>query len=265
MQVDNAIAANHHRRRVAAIAVAAVLGFASSAPMAANIDSGPVSLSVPNIVGGIYIGPAGGPACAVNSNIIVDGGFEANTDAGTNPNWDSTSTAFGNSLCTLTGGCSTIGGGTAAPHAGNGWGWFDGSGDGAAAEVGTASQTVTLPAGATASLSFFQRFGLVTAPTSSVMTVTVDGIVVQTINEPAVADAAYIQRTVDLSAFATGTPRLLSFNYSRPAGTSFSDNATVDDVALAITACPGATPPPVLQGAKSRKTHGATIFDLPLP
>jgi len=235
MQVDHAIAASHHRRRAAAIAIASVLGFTSSAPVAA--------------------------ACAVTPNIIVDGGFEANTDTGTNPNWASTSTAFGNALCTMPG-CGL----GAPPNNGNGWVWFDGTGSGVAAEVGTASQSVTLPVGATASLTYFQHFGAVTAPASSVMTVTVDGTVVQTINEPAVADASYIQRMVDLSAFATGTPRLLSFNYSRPAGTSFSDNATVDDVALAITACPGATPPPVLQGAKSRKVHGgAGTFDLPLP
>ena len=41
------------------------------------------------------------PSCAVNPNIIVDGGFEANTDSFTNPNWASTSTAFGSALCTV--------------------------------------------------------------------------------------------------------------------------------------------------------------------
>ena len=64
-----------------------------------------------------------------------------------------------------------------------------------------------------------------------------DGTVVQTITEPAAAESAYTLRTVDLSAFATGTPRLLRFSYNRPAGTTGSDNFLIDDVALATT-CP---------------------------
>jgi hypothetical protein len=69
------------------------------------------------------------------------------------------------------------------------------------------------------------------------MTVSVDGTVVQTINEPATAEAAYSLRTVDLSAFANGQPRLLRFSYNRPAGTTSGDSFLIDDVALA-TSCP---------------------------
>ncbi len=176
-------------------------------------------------------------ACAPNANIIVDGGFEANTDVGTNPNWTSTSTLFGSSLCTVAG-CG-IGGGSATPRAGNGWVWFDGTGSGGAAEAGTAVQTRTIPVG-TATLSYFLRIGAVTAPSTSTLIVRVDGTAVQTITEPAAAEAAYTQRTVDISAFADGGSHAISFNYSRPAGTTGSDNFTIDDVTLS-TACPTAT------------------------
>src|SRR4029434_8699733 len=100
-----------------------------------------------------------------------------------------------------------------------------------ASETATAQQTRTLPAGATVSLSYWERFGAVTPPTSSAMTVKVDSSVVQTIAEPPSADAGYIQRTVDLSAYANGAARAISFNYFRPSGTTGSDNTTIDDVA----------------------------------
>ena len=143
----------------------------------------------------------------------------------------STSSAFGTSLC-LIAGCGT---GT-PPRTGNGWIWFDGATSGAAAEIGTARQTITIQPGQSATLTYYFRASGVTAPSNSALTVSVDGTVVQTINEPAVAESAYTLQTVDLSAFANGAPRLLSFNYSRPAGTTGSDNFLIDDVTLA-TAC----------------------------
>ncbi len=127
-----------------------------------------------------------------------------------------------------------------APRTGNGWVWFDGANSGAAAETGTARQTITIQPGRSATLSYYLRATRVTAPSSTVLTVTVDGTVVQTINEPAVAEAAYTLRTIDLSAFANGAPRVLSFNYSRPAGTSGSDDFLIDDVTLS-TACVAVT------------------------
>ncbi len=89
-----------------------------------------------------------------------------------------------------------------------------------------------------ATLIYFLRIETVAAPSNSVLTVTVDGTIVQTITEPAAAEPGYTLRTVDLSAFANGVPRLLSFNYNRPAGTSGSDNFLIDDVTLATTCAP---------------------------
>ena len=174
------------------------------------------------------------PTCTPVANILADPGFEATTVAGTNPNWASTSTNFGSSLCTLACGVS------APPRTGNAWIWFDGANSGVNAEVGTVQQTFTIPQGRTGMLSYYMRISRVSAPSNSVMTVSVDGTVVQTINEPAAAEPAYTLRSVDLSAFANGQPRLLRFSYNRPAGTSDSDDFVIDDVALATT-CPAAT------------------------
>jgi len=120
--------------------------------------------------------------------------------------------------------------------------WFDGS-NSTAAEAGTATQTVTIPAGA-ATLSYYLRIGSVTAPSNSTLVVRVDGTAVQTITEPAVAEIAYTQRTVDISAFANGASHIISFNYSRPAATTGSDSFTVDDVSLSTACSVGPTPTP---------------------
>jgi subtilisin-like proprotein convertase family protein len=160
--------------------------------------------------------------------MIRDGGFERTAANGSNPDWGTTSTTFGTSLCTLDCGTSAA----VTPRGGSGWVWFDGATSGAAAEQGTVSQTVTIAPGSTATLTFYMKIAVVRAPTSSVMTVTVDGTVVQTFQEPATAETAYTLRTIDLTPFANGQPRLLSFNYSRPAGATGSDSFLIDDVEL---------------------------------
>jgi hypothetical protein len=55
MRLDNAILKNCLRRHAAAMAIASTLCIASSAPMAAVIDSGPVNLPVPVTIAGIYL------------------------------------------------------------------------------------------------------------------------------------------------------------------------------------------------------------------
>jgi len=55
MRFDNAIRKNHLRRHAAAMAIASTLCIASTVPMAAVIDSGPVNLPVPVTIAGIYL------------------------------------------------------------------------------------------------------------------------------------------------------------------------------------------------------------------
>lgn len=154
----------------------------------------------------------------------------------TNPNWGSTSTAFGSSLCTVAG-CG------AGARTGNGYVLFDGSANGSPSETATVTQSVNIPSGSVATLSYFLRPVSVSAPSSTTLTVSVDGVVVQTINEPGSASADYAQLSTDLTAFAGGN-RTITFTYNRPAGAS-SDEFLLDDVALA-TSC--GTPPVTVSG-----------------
>lgn len=171
--------------------------------------------------------PTPTPACLPNANVLQDGGFEANS-AFANPSWTSVSTS-GSALCSGAG-CG-IG---AVPRTGNGFIGFDGVSFGASAYTASVQQTVVIPAGSNAVLSYYMKAAMLTAPANSTLTVTMSGTIVQTINEPAVADNDYVLRFVDLSAFADGVPRTLSFNYTRPAGTSGNDVFTIDDAALGL-------------------------------
>ena len=179
--------------------------------------------------------PTPTPGCVQNANIVQDGGFEETTFDETtetlvNPRWTSSSTLYDTSICSIEG-CGTA----EPPRTGDNWVWFDGTGS-VDAESGIVRQKISIPLGSTATLSYYLRVAEVTAPSTSKLTVTIDGTVVQTINEPAAAESAYRLRTVDLSAFANGQPRLLSFNYDRPAGTTGSDSFLIDDVTLS-TSC----------------------------
>ncbi|MBK6586760.1 MAG: carboxypeptidase regulatory-like domain-containing protein [Acidobacteria bacterium] len=171
--------------------------------------------------------PTPTPACLPNANALQDGGFES-TNAFVNPSWTSVSTT-GSTLCSGAG-CGL----GAVPRTGAGFIRFDGLSDGSSAYTASVQQTVVIPVGSNAVLRYYLKAGMLTAPANSAVTISLGGTVVQTINEPAVADNDYVLRFVDLSAFADGVPRTLSFNYTRPAGTSGSDVVMIDDAALGI-------------------------------
>ncbi len=176
--------------------------------------------------------PAVTPTPTPVPGAFQDGGFEQNTGTTviTNPFWSSTSTAFTTSLCT-TAACGN-GAGTAGQRTGNGWVWFDGASDTAtAAETGTAQQSFIIPVGAT-QLSYYLRIGRTNAPNSSTLTVSVDGAVLQTINEPAVPETAYTERRVNIGAYANGASHTILFTYNRPSANG--DSFTIDDVSLIL-------------------------------
>jgi hypothetical protein len=172
--------------------------------------------------------PSTGNENTVVLSYVADPGFDLTVPPGLNPNWNSTSTQFATSLCTIA--ICGNGNGTAGPRLGSGWVWFDGTGL-STAENATASQTIVFPAGGVATLTYYLRIGFVSAPSDSVLVVRIDDTVMQTITEPATAEPAYALRTVDVSAFADGASHVLRFEYARPA-TGPSDNFTVDDVYL---------------------------------
>jgi N-acetylneuraminic acid mutarotase len=173
--------------------------------------------------------------CAGGSDVIVDGGFE--NGGIPSSTWDpETSTNFGTPLCDFAS-CGN-GGGASPPRSGLIWAWFGGI---AAVETATLGQTVTIPSGGPATLHFWMRVGTVTAPFTDVMNVRVDGAIVQSYPEPAVAETDYTERVIDLTAFANGASHALLFEYIGP--TTGTGSYVIDDVSLiAGGACPSATP-----------------------
>jgi len=170
---------------------------------------------------------------------LQDSGFEA-TDPTTlvNPFWTSTSTQVGTSLCSLAL-CGT-GGGSAGPRNGSFWAWFGGVNG---PEVGTVSQTLTIPSG-TATLNYYLRVGAVSAPFTDVLNVKVDGTVVQSLTEPSASEASYALRSVNLNAYANGGQHTISIEYVSPTGGGVA-NFNVDDVTLAVA------PPPANSSASN--------------
>jgi len=137
-------------------------------------------------------GPTPTPTCTP-ANILVDPSIEASTPQGTvqitNPNWPSTSTNFSSSICS-TAFCGSAGG-TSVPRTGTYFAWFGGT---SAAETGSIQQTIVIPTGATPILRYWLRISSVATPFNATLVVRVDGNIVQTITEPATAEAAYTQR-----------------------------------------------------------------------
>ncbi len=186
------------------------------------------------------------------AQLILDPGFEAGDPW---PSWTTqSSTNFDTPLCDV-GLCGT-GNGTAPPFAGSNWAWFGGID---APETATLGQSITIPSGVTATLTFQLRIGEVATPFTDTLTVKMDGMTLTTFTEPAVAEAAYTLRTFDVSAFANGASHTLLFTYVGP--TTGICNMTVDDVFLNTSG--GA---PTVSSAVSRKTHGGVgAFDVDLP
>jgi hypothetical protein len=201
------------------IAIAStVLWLNTTARMQSNVD--PAARTRHTIP--INLAPVPG---APTAQLIVDGGFE--TGGIPNTFWNpETSTNFGTPICDVPS-CGT-GGGASPPRAGAFWAWFGGI---PAPETATLGQTVTFPAGDTiANLSFYMRIGTVSSPFTDVLNVRVDGIIVATFPEPAVAEGAYTQRLINLNAFANGAAHAILFEYIGL--TSGTGSYVIDDVEL---------------------------------
>ena len=173
-----------------------------------------------------YAADAQTPTCTP-TNIISDGGFEAGGIPSTIWNDPQTSTNFGTPLCSEAT-CGT-GSGAAPPRSGLIWAWFGGI---PLPETSTLGQDVSIPAGVPASLHFWMRIGTVTAPFTDVLNVKIDNAVVQSYPEPAVAETAYTERVIDLTAFANGSVHNIQFEYIGPS--SGTGSYVVDDVSLEI-------------------------------
>ena len=158
------------------------------------------------------------------ANVVQDGSFEAGTP---NPFWTEASTNYGTPLCTVAG-CGT-GTGT-GPRTGDWWAWFGGS---SSAEAASVSQSVTIPAGGVATLTFWTE-QMVCSPAGAAdyLEVLVDGtqLWLTTAADPACGVLGYRQITLDLGAYADGGAHTVTFN-SVTIGSGIS-NFFVDDVTL---------------------------------
>ncbi|HEX7770167.1 MAG TPA: hypothetical protein VF422_09070, partial [Dokdonella sp.] len=177
--------------------------------------------------------------------LLQDTSFEASLTGGP---WTSTSTNFGTGLCDEAS-CGT-GGGSAVPHTGNVWVWMGGT---TAAETTTASQSVVIPAGSERHLNYWLFVGAL-GGAGAELSINVDGTTVDTVAEPAVVDAGYSQRTVDLSSFADGASHTIEFSLNAPASAEVS-NFSLDDVTLECEpSVTGAVPLPLgpVGGSRAR-------------
>ncbi|MEZ4767464.1 MAG: proprotein convertase P-domain-containing protein [Caldilineales bacterium] len=161
---------------------------------------------------------------AAMAEVVQDGSFEAGTP---NPFWNEFSTNFGTPLCDALS-CGT-GGGTAGPLTGAWWAWFGGI---AAYENGNVSQSVTIPSGGTATLSFWVWNGTCSGDSADYLAALIDGTELwrTTGAAPECGALGYREVTVDVSAYADDGAHLLEFS-SEVFGTT-TTNFSLDDVSL---------------------------------
>jgi hypothetical protein len=172
--------------------------------------------------------PTPTPSCPV-IDLFTDNTFEAGYPW---PAWSlQGSTNFGTPLCNVL----ICGSSNAAtgPFGGTNWAWFGGV-DGIS-ESSYLGRTVNIPLNRPATLTFQLKAGEVSAPFTDVLNVRVDNDIVASFAEPAIPDAAYSLRTVDLTGFANGAFHTIGFEYSHT-GAGIS-SFTLDNVSLLSDRC----------------------------
>ncbi|MEP7284970.1 MAG: putative Ig domain-containing protein, partial [Chloroflexota bacterium] len=165
--------------------------------------------------------------------LVTDGGFEAGPAW---PAWGGNSIAGGKPLCDPGAGYCAIVPPTVGPRGGsNAWAYFGGAGG--AAEDAFLNQTITIPAGGTANLSFYLWWGAGGNATTT-FTATLGGTQVFQVAGAGRATyaAGYVQVNVDVSAFADGTPRILQLEEIN--GAVPQEDISVDDVSLIYNGSP---------------------------
>jgi hypothetical protein len=85
------------------------------------------------------------------------------------------------------------------------------------------------------------RIGTVSAPFTDVLNIKIDNVTVQSYPEPAIAETAYTERVIDLTAFANGASHNIQFDYIGT--TTGTGSYVIDDVSVDVGP-PCATPDP---------------------
>jgi hypothetical protein len=163
-----------------------------------------------------------------NSQTIGDPGYENGLTAGP---WIKTSTQFGTPICDV-GSCGT-GNGT-GPHAGTYWNWLGGNAVGTA-ETASTSQSVVIHPGTQSLTYWFEAPACDDAASVDSFIVTIDGATVfssTNTTEPRCNMLGYVQRSIDVTAYANGAAHTIDFRGTFSAGGANVTNFFVDDVRL---------------------------------
>jgi subtilase family serine protease len=140
-----------------------------------------------------------------------------------NPGFESGATAW-----TATAGVINTDG--AYAHAGTGYAWLDGYGT---THTDTLSQTVTIPAGCTASLTYWLYINSAEGTSTAYdrLTVTANGVSVQSFSNVN-KGTGYVQRAVNLSAYAGQT---VTIKWTGTEDSSLATSFFIDDTALTLS------------------------------
>ncbi len=155
------------------------------------------------------INPTGG-GCGSPGNKVGNGGFES----GTAP-W------------TISSGVVSANGSGESSHSGTSFAWFDGYGT---THSDTATQSVTIPSGCTASLSFYLHIDTAESGSTAfdTFTVKIGGTTLATYSNLN-ANSGYAQKTFDVSSFAGQT---VTLSFSGTEDSSLQTSFVLDDVSL---------------------------------
>lgn len=148
-----------------------------------------------------------GPSGDCSANLVMDPGFEAGSPSTA---WDETSTTFGTPICNAD--CTDDA--NAGPYEGDFWGWFGGL---AEPEAASLTQSITIPAGETALLSFRFAINATTGTGDDTFVVTVDGATVFMVSDAEMEDYPdYTHVEVDVSEYADGAAHTVRFESDHP-------------------------------------------------
>ncbi|WP_211245917.1 M4 family metallopeptidase [Actinomadura oligospora] len=198
----------------AGLSINATSGLISGTPTTAGSSS--VTVTAKNTAGNTgsttftwTVNPIGG-GCSSPGNKVTNGGFES----GTTP-W------------TLTAGVRSANGSGETSHSGTYFGWLDGYGT---THTDSATQSVTIPAGCKASLSYYLHIDTSESGSTAYdkLTVKAGSTTLKTYSNVNAA-TGYSLQTVDLSSFAGQT---VTISFSGTEDVSLQTSFVIDDVAV---------------------------------
>jgi len=188
-----------------------------------------VFITATDTVGNSTVSDNGGACFTFTSgnlaNPVVDGGFELGNP---NPAWTQGSTNFGSVICSQACNSET----TYTSFEGSWWAWFGGAKN--TTEDGYIAQSVTLPAAASAVLTFELQIPASHVPGN--LRVLMDSTqLFQVTQADAAAYAAYRAVVVPMSAYADGAPHILRFEgHTDATGIAEVTNFFVDNVSITL-------------------------------